>query len=139
MKAFKFINNNERKKLMWISIAISIPVFILFLNLNTVLNYSLAYFLIMVVSYIFGISYLNKMKVVLEDIMINEQTYKLYVFNKTKKPIEISKTEVIIKLEFDKISFQKKSGELIGIAYKKMIEESEKWDLLVEDLKGESN
>lgn len=138
MKIFKFQNKSERTKLMWISIVISIPVFVLFLNINTGLNNSLVYFLIMVVSFILGISYLNKMKVVLEDILINEQTYKFYVFNKTKKPIEISKFDVRTKIELSKISFQKQSGELIGIAYKRMIEEPAKWDLLLEELKGES-
>lgn len=137
MELYKFQNKNERKKLIWLSLVTSVFVFIVFADINIGVNKYLLFFIASIFSYINITRYVKKSSKTFEEIIMKDDVFKLYVFDKRKKPIELSKTNVMIKVEAEKISFQKHSGELIGEAYKQMMEEPNKWDLLVKQLKEE--
>tara|TARA_B100000768_G_scaffold110141_1_gene102110 strand:+ start:18 stop:434 length:417 start_codon:yes stop_codon:yes gene_type:complete len=132
MKSFKFVNKQQAKTYSIFTIISVILAIFIFSNLDTFINKHVAYLLVTILSFISIMVSVKKAGKEFVEIVIENESVKFYYFNKMKAPFIISKREISISLENDKLEFKNlKSGEFIGRVYKNRIEEVAKWDDLL--------
>ena len=138
MKLYKFQNKSDRKKMIWISTVSPILILLTLLGFNGRINPYLLFLIMSLLSFIYIMFYVKKSSITIEEIIIQDNSFKFYVFDKRKKPVEIGKNDIVTKIDSGKISFQRSSGVLIGEAHKITIEEPSKWEELINTLNVKS-
>ena len=135
MKAFRFKKNNSteiKNYSVAVIFGIVISVF-LFSGIDVVINPSILYLIAAIVSLIAIMLAIKKAGKEFEEILIEEEHVTFYFSNKMKDPISVEKQNLITRIDGDKIEFEHKlNGSIIGASNRRNIENSSKWNELLE-------
>ena len=136
MDSIKFLSKkNASRYTTW---SVLVPILIIFAAYISGIDVNM-YFVYLIASIFSFVSVINlarKASRSVEEIIISNDKIKIYFFNKMKDPVELTWKEFTFLIEQDCVVFYYKlPKKLIATASKSTIEESWKWDVLVEHLK----
>lgn len=133
MHLFRFSNKKEIQRQNLAILFFGLFGVIMVLNINTGINNSLAFFIIAVLSSGYIYVKQKKYKILIEQLIIEQNEVTLYFFHKLKDSIAVNKKNVLFVVEAGSISvFNKETGKIIGIAQKKYTNRFEDWQNLAE-------
>ena len=131
MKVFKFLNKNLAKRYVIIACILTVLTIAMFLNLDIYVNPSYAYLVAAILSYISIMVAVKKASTEIEEIIIDDDTAKIYFFNRKKKSLLFPISEILLKINDEKVELLKPTDELIGVIYKNRLEQPNQWDELI--------
>ncbi len=134
MESFRF-SQKRNKKISNYAIGIiagMVLSILIFRNTDIGINKPLMYLIISVVSLISILSAAKKAAKEFEEIIIEGSQVKFYFLNKMKDMLKLDRSDVLAKVDGEKVEFLYKStGLSIGSSNKEKMEESERWDNLL--------
>jgi hypothetical protein len=132
MKVYKFLNKKERTRITWIASLTSIAAVLIFLNFDIGINQHLLYFITSLLSFIFIMRYLQKSRIEIEDLIVSNDSIKIYFHNKMKDSIQLDPKTTKINIENERVIFRNKNSiKPIGIAKRDAMEIQEQWSELI--------
>ena len=130
MKVFKFNNQNQSKSVTTVLLIVSFLTILMVITGN-ILN-PFIYLFLCLMSFLFIIIHVKKSSNVIDEVIFDQDSMKLYFRNKRKNPIVILHKDVLIDVSQNKkiTLWLKNRSKLIGYINKQSVETLEEWESL---------
>ena len=133
-----FIFRNERQnnlKFNLITLATAVVAITILLSIDVKINKHLLYLVFSIIGFIHTMKLIKTASGKFEKIMIQDDSIKLYFFNKMKKPVVTPKNRLIVSVTEEEIILKNTETNLIiGRVLKLEMIDNSKWDTLLTQL-----
>ncbi len=133
MNTYKFRNDKQNNlKFNLITLSAAVIAIIILLSINIKINKYLLYLTLSIIGFIHTMNLIKTASGKFEKIIIQNDSIKLYFFNKMKKPVATTKNKLVVSVTEDEIIFKNTETNLIiGRVLKLEMIDNSTWDKLM--------